>query len=79
MCWGELGIVVTVDDVADSALVRTARGVVRASVLMTPEARQGDHVTVHSGHVLSVLDATAAKEAGELRGLATRRGRETRP
>lgn len=65
MCFGELGEVVT--RFADHASIRTDRGLVEASVLLTPEAEVGDHVVLHSGHVLEVVSSERASTAAELR------------
>lgn len=65
MCLGELGRVVERHD--DVAVVRTNRGTFAAAVLLAPDVAVGDHVLVHSGQVLSVLDAEEADHAAALR------------
>lgn len=72
MCMGELGRVV--ERHADVALVRTNHGEIAVSVLLSPDVGVGDHVVVHSGHVLSVVSADAAVHATRLRGGAESSG-----
>ena len=70
MCLGDLGVVVgfAPDRTRrDAVVVDTVRGHVEASILMAPDTRPGDHVVVHSGHVLQVIDAARAGEAALLR------------
>ena len=70
MCLGDLGVVTGfVPERAgrDVVVVDTVRGTVEASILLAPHTRRGDHVVVHSGHVLQVIDAARAGEAALLR------------
>lgn len=64
MCTGELGIVTDIDRTGDTAMVRTGETQRRASLLLRPEARVGDHVVVHTGFVLDVLTADQAAAVG---------------
>lgn len=75
MCLGDLGVVTGfVPERAgrDVVVVDTVRGAVEATILLAPHTRRGDHVVVHSGHVLQVLDADRANEAALLRRGSTR-------
>lgn len=65
MCLADIGQVVARD--ADEALVRTARGRLRVSLLLAPDVAVGEHVTMHSGHVIRVLTPEEVAEAVDLR------------
>lgn len=65
MCFGELGVVV--ERAGDAVSVRTDRGLLDASVLLAPQAAPGDHVVVHSGHVVEVVSGDRAAVATDLR------------
>lgn len=67
MCLGEIGRVASVDPATTSATV-TVGGVSRhVTTLLTPDLAPGDHVLLHSGHALEILDPTAAADALALR------------
>lgn len=66
MCLGELGQVTALGD--DATATIDVRGAARTvSVLLHPEVTVGDHVLVHTGYVVQVMDEREAAEASELR------------
>lgn len=65
MCFGELGVVEERRD--DVAVVRTDRGLVEVTLLLTPDASVGDHLVLHSGHALEVVERSRARDAAQLR------------
>lgn len=66
MCTGELGVVTGLDATGDSATVRVAGAARRASLLLQPQVRVGDHVLVHTGFVLEVVDPPPTPAGGDL-------------
>ena len=69
MCLGTLGRIGRVWDEGGvpMAAVDAAVGEVAACLLYHPDAVVGDHVLVHMGFVLEVLDADRASEAAAIR------------
>jgi hydrogenase maturation factor len=69
VCLGAIGQVVRVWEEAGVpiALVRTGDAELRASLLCLPEARMGDHVVVHSGLAVELLEPREAAAASALR------------
>lgn len=67
MCQGEIGRVTAVDAATTSATVTVGAASRHVSTLLTPGIAPGDHVLLHSGHVLEILDARTAADALALR------------
>lgn len=63
MCLGVPGRILSVEE-GDLRLARVAFGEVvkEASLAFVPEARPGDHVIVHAGMALEVIDEAAARK-----------------
>jgi len=59
-----LAVPVAVKEIYPNGMARVElNGVERmVSVLMTPEARVGDYVLIHTGYAISVIDAEEARE-----------------
>jgi hydrogenase assembly chaperone HypC/HupF len=56
MCVGDLGVVVAVDRAAGTARIATERMHREVSLVLRPQATVGDHVLVHTGFVIEVLE-----------------------
>jgi hydrogenase maturation factor len=67
VCLGEIGRVTAVDAATTSATVTVGAASRRVSTLLTPGLAPGDHVLLHSGHTLEILDPSTAADALALR------------
>jgi hydrogenase maturation factor len=69
MCLGEIGVVTAVDRAPDAptATVRVRESDRTASLLLRPDVEVGQHVVLHTGYVVEVLDPSEAASALELR------------
>ncbi|MFO7696090.1 MAG: HypC/HybG/HupF family hydrogenase formation chaperone [Anaerolineae bacterium] len=62
-----LAIPVRINSIAGQMASVELDGVVRnVSLALTPEARPGDYVLIHTGYAISVLDETEAQETLKL-------------
>ena len=60
MCLAVPAKIVSID--SNIAQVDMAGTMTRASLTMTPEAKVGDYVLLHTGYAISVIDEAEAKE-----------------
>jgi hydrogenase assembly chaperone HypC/HupF len=67
MCLGSIDVLAEAWEVDGARAGRLGCGK-EVSLAFVPEAREGDHVLVHLGVPVEVLDPAAAREALSLRG-----------